>query len=57
MMKDRCQQAKAKKVIGPFKDKLGGKTMTEFVALRAKAYAYFMEDGSEHKKQKEQKSL
>ena len=26
--------------------------MTEFVALRAKAYAYLMEDGSEHKKTK-----
>ena len=26
--------------------------MTEFVALRAKAHAYLMEDGSEHKKAK-----
>ena len=26
--------------------------MTEFVALRAKTYAYLMEDGSEHKKAK-----
>ena len=26
--------------------------MKEFVALRAKAYAYLMEDGSEHKKAK-----
>ena len=26
--------------------------MTEFCALRAKAYAYLMEDGSEHKKAK-----
>ena len=26
--------------------------MTEFVVLRAKAYAYLMEDGSEHKKAK-----
>ena len=26
--------------------------MTEFVALRAKAYAYLLEDGSEHKKAK-----
>ena len=43
---------KSEKVIGPFRDKLGGKTMTEFVVLRAKAYAYFMEDGSEHKKAK-----
>ena len=34
------------------KDELGGKMITEFVALRAKAYAYLMEDGSEHKKAK-----
>ena len=26
--------------------------MTEFAALRAKAYTYLMEDGSEHKKAK-----
>ena len=29
-----------KKVIGLFKDELGGKIMKKFVALRAKAYAY-----------------
>ena len=34
-----------KKVIGMFKDELGGKSITEFCALRAKAYAYITEDG------------
>ena len=43
---------KNKKVIGLFKDKLGGKVMTEFIALRAKAYAYITEDGSVHKRAK-----
>ena len=43
---------KNKKVISLFKDELGGKIMIEFVALRAKTYAYLMEDGSEHKKAK-----
>ena len=38
-----------KKVPGLFKDELGGKNMTEFVALRAKAYSY-LDDGNEHKK-------
>ena len=41
-----------KKVIGLFKDELGGKIMKEFVALRAKTYAYLMDDDSEHKKAK-----
>ena len=41
---------KSKKVIGLFKDELGGKIMTEFVSHRVKTYAYLMEDGSEHKK-------
>ena len=31
--------------------------MKEFCALRAKAYAYLMEDGSEHKKAKGTKSV
>ena len=35
-----------------FKDELGGKIMIVFCALRAKAYAYLIEDGSEHKKAK-----
>ena len=43
---------KNKKVIGLFKNELGEKIMTEFIALGAKIYAYLMEDGSEHKKAK-----
>ena len=35
-----------------FKDELGGKIMTEFIALRAKVYAYITEDGSVHKRAK-----
>ena len=43
---------KNKKVIGMFKDELGGKIMTEFCALRAKAYAYKLDDDTEKKKAK-----
>ena len=35
---------------GLFKDELGGKTITEVVALRPKTYAYLVDDGSDHKK-------
>ena len=41
-----------KKVIGMFKDELGGKIMKEFCAPRAKTYAYLMDDDSEKKKAK-----
>ena len=41
-----------KKVIGMFKDELGGKIMKEFCALRAKTYAYLMDDDTEKKKAK-----
>ena len=43
---------KNKKVIGKFKDELGGKIMSEFFALRAKAYAYKLDDDTEMKKAK-----
>ena len=36
---------KNKKVAGLFNDELGGKIITEVVALRLKTYAYLMDDG------------
>ena len=38
---------KNKKVIGLFKDELGGKTKTEFCALRAKAYSFLIDGYSD----------
>ena len=49
---------KNKMVIGKFKDELGGKILTEFVALRAKRYAYVQLNDDkleEHKKAKDTK--
>ena len=46
-----------KKVIGMFKDELGRKIIKEFCALRAKTYAYLMDDDIEKKKAKETKKF
>ena len=43
---------KNKKVIGMFKNEIGGKIMTEFCALRAKTYAFKLDDDTEMKKAK-----
>ena len=43
---------KNKKVPGLFKDELGGKIITEFVALRPKTYSYLDDNCNKHKKAK-----
>ena len=43
---------KNKKIIGMFKDEIGGKIMTEFCAIRAKTYAYKLDEDTEIKKAK-----
>ena len=43
---------KNKKIIGLFKYELGGKIIKEFCALRAKAYAYKLDDDTEEKRAK-----
>ena len=45
-------KGKNKNVIDLFKNELGGKIMKVFVGLRAKAWAYLMDDNSEKKKPK-----
>ena len=44
-----------KKKIGLFKDELGKKNMTEFVALRVKTYSELMDDDKEKEKAKRTK--
>ena len=48
---------KNKKVIGLFKDELGGRIIKEFCTLRAKTYPYLMDDNNEVKKSKETKKM
>ena len=44
------------KIISLFKDELGGRIMKELIGLRAKTYAYLMNDDNEHKKGKATKN-
>ena len=48
--KRSLQTGANKKVIGKFKDELGGKIMKDFCARRAKTYTYLLKDDSEMKK-------
>ena len=48
---------KNKKVPGIFKNELGGKIITEFVALRPKTYSYLDDNCNKHKKAKGTKKM
>ena len=45
-------KGKYQKVIGLIKDELGGQIMTDFAALRVKAYSYLIDNNNEDKKVK-----
>ena len=49
-------KGKNKKVIALIKDELGGKSMEEFVGLRAKTCSYLVDNGSKDKKSKKHKN-
>ena len=44
-------------MVGLTKDELGGKIMTEFVALIPKTYSYLMDVGNSDKKEKRTKKI
>ena len=46
------QIGKNKKVLGKFKDEIGSKIMTEFVALRAKTYSFLIDEYTDHNYEK-----
>ena len=49
--------SKDKKVIGKFKDELGGKVMSEFIGLRSKSYAFTYIDNNIEKCDKKLKGI